>query len=170
MDNVPVYFERWARYPNDTKGEKYMALRRNDTDKRDAIIIVVGKHFAVAIDRAVVPSFSYFQGSSANPSILVDASVKTNERCDAEHLLDLVGCYGTIEEGRPDNWLIHRCTHPWYEGGQFSLPKPYSFTFNDTSSLQSVNFGGDTWDVLECSFKKNEIETLFPSPTPLSKL
>jgi hypothetical protein len=64
-DRVPVYYERWARLsPYKKQPTKYLALRRirecpvvaaaagrAPSEERDAILVVVGNHFSVAVDR-----------------------------------------------------------------------------------------------------------------------
>jgi hypothetical protein len=140
--NIPVYFERWQRYENDSKGEKYMAVRRRSKEcpqqahaagrfpDRDAVFIIVGDHFALADNRCTAPYPSFdiapMGGRSKNVisgpggPALVDQALaeglsraqRVQGRAYVEQYLDLEGSYGIVS----DEWKIIQSTHPWKEG------------------------------------------------------
>ena len=128
--HVPVYMERWQRYDNDQYGQKYFAAMQTKTTystscgepPRHAVLVVVGGHFACALDRLVIPAFSGAAGP-AGPS-LVDFALSSagggrgRGRGDAEAYLGLQGSYGriTCDERGVAQWVVERCTHPWREG------------------------------------------------------
>jgi len=100
---VPVYFERWARYENDSMGSKYLACRKlppnvpfsgldadggkieeraHDTGYRDAVLVVVGHHFAYVCDREL--PFPEFAGASGpGGPALIDHLVTESQSIDS---------------------------------------------------------------------------------------
>lgn len=48
---VPVYMERWARREPQLDQTRFLALRRAAAGGRDGVLVVVGRHFALAVDR-----------------------------------------------------------------------------------------------------------------------
>lgn len=50
---VPVYMERWARREPQQDQTRFLALRRarGGAVSRDSVLVVVGRHFALAVDR-----------------------------------------------------------------------------------------------------------------------
>lgn len=140
--NIPVYFERWQRYDDDSKGKKYLAVRRKPAEcpheahaagrvaDRDAVFIVVGDHFALANNRCSAPFPSFELAASSNKKVirgpggpsLVDQALADGltvaqleeGRDDAEAYLDLEGSYGRVSDG----WKIVQSTHPWKEGSR----------------------------------------------------
>lgn len=172
--DVPVYFERWARIKGDSNGEKFLAVRRKincpieeakrgRVPQRDAVFIVMGNHFAVAVDR--LAPFPQFPGSKGpGGPALVDYALKNGLRRDAEQYLDLEGSYG-----KTDNWEIQKSTHPWREGACFlspgdqvvlTMPPPERIN-NEAGFVESLHFHGFEWTVLECSFTVSELVCLF---------
>ena len=127
-NNVPVYFERWARMSGDSNGKHYIALRRKigcpveaarqgRVPNRDAVLVVVGKHFGLAVDRQYpIPAFKRATGPGG--PALVDYAVAQGDREAAEQYLSLEGSYGTT-----DNWEIKHSTHPWREGARLLSPR-----------------------------------------------
>ena len=173
--NVPVYFERWARIPGDDSGQKYLAVRRKvgcpveamkegRVPERDAVFIVMGSHFAVAVDRpAPLPSFSGSTGPGG--PALVDYALDHGRRREAEEYLDLQGSYGRV-----DMWKIQRSTHPWLEGRSFLTPDTEitmhlrgsgGLALDKANTVESLLFHGFEWTVLECSFTATELVSLF---------
>lgn len=180
--DVPLYFERWVRYIGDSNGSKYLALRReSDFTARDALIVVVGNHFAMAYDRKT--PFPDFVGSTGpGGSALVDYAIgqirqgdSTAERMGRESLeryLDLEGSYGRLQGTEAGTtWTVTRSTHPWREGHSLwdrideatespCLPR---LDFLLSGELRSMSWRGK-WRVLECSFSVDELISLFRSP------
>lgn len=180
---VPLYFERWVRYSRDSIGTKYLAFRRRSgcEDTRDALLVVVGDHFAMAYDRAT--PFPDFPGSSGpGGPALVDYAIEKIEQGDSwavsqgreavERYLDLEGSYGRLTE-TPDGvtWNITRSTHPWREGqslwsrsegGTYFEPK---LEFSTTGELKGLLWTG-WWEVLECSFGQAALTRLFRPQKP----
>ena len=135
-NGVPVYYERWARRAVDSGGKKYLALRRKVgcplvaaklglAVGRDAVLVVVGNHFALCVDRPQPqPDLPGFPGP-AGPAF-VDYALLTKNRAAAMDFLDLEGSYGHIypegsaTQGSVDvfnpSWQVVRSTHPWLEG------------------------------------------------------
>jgi len=191
---VPVYFERWARRAVDSGGDKYLALRRTAgcpiaaaklgvAVKRDAVLVVVGNHFALAVDRPQPqPVLAGFPGP-AGPAF-VDYALMTKNRAAAIDFLDLEGSYGhiypegTANEGAVDvhnpSWRVVKSTHPWREGKgllpsnekvelQWKLPEKsiWGTAAQAPSELAGASWGGDEWEVMECSFSEAEVCTIF---------
>lgn len=175
--DVPVYFERWARINGDGNGAKYLAARRKvecpfeaakqgRKPKRDAVFIIMGNHFAVAIDRPVpLPLFEGSQGPGG--PALVDYALDHGLRQDAERYLDLEGSYGKVDE-----WEIQKSTHPWREGQRFISPdqeitlhlRSKESSHNEASLVESLYFHGFEWTVLECSYTAADLVSLLQSP------
>lgn len=141
-NNVPVYFERWARVDGDSQGEKYMALRKKTPcpfkmiaegkqPQRDSILVVVGNYFAIVTDRQQpVPMLEEYSGSMGGMAALVDFALTSSStvperqltlRKQAEQLLDITGSFGRIfhnnsfGDGKAQ-WNIEKSTMPWLEG------------------------------------------------------
>lgn len=169
--NVPVYFERWARIKGDSNGQKYLAVRRNvgcpveavkqgRVPEKDAVFIVMGSHFALAVDRpAPLPPFAGSKGPGG--PALVDYALSNGGRRDAEQYLDLQGSYGRV-----DMWEIQRSTHPWLEGQKlFTADTEITIQVGSADGqrevLESLHFHGFEWTVLECSFAATELISLF---------
>jgi hypothetical protein len=199
---IPVYFERWARRPADSGGTKYLALRRKVgcpiaakergvVVKRDAILIVVGNHFAICIDRPQPQQMLPGAPGPGGPAYL-DYAVMTKNRDAAMKFLELEGSYGHVwtnasaEKLQSDvfkpNWYIKRSTQPWKEGQRLFREddaavlhwKSATQTFfgpNILPVLETITLGDDVWEVLECSFTDAEISVMFSvRQSPASKL
>eukprot|EP01041_Mallomonas_annulata_P012856 gene12856-27108_t len=119
--NVPIYYERWLRRPNDSQGMKYLALKRitsnnNNTTNttkqsyREALLVIVGNHFCYASDRITpFPDFPGAAGPAGPPlvdhSIYMITAMSQNRSFDEEthrwrqkiiSYLDLEGSYGHV--------------------------------------------------------------------------
>jgi hypothetical protein len=166
--NVPIYFERWSRIKGDGNGKKYLAMRRNTgcpmdairqgrQPERDGVIIVVGNHFAYAVNRPMpIPEFDGSKGPGG--PALVDYALSRGGRVDAERYLDLEGSYGTV-----DQWQVQKSTHPWKEG-QSLLPSGSKVTVRlgrRQQNIESIDVLGYNWTILECSFSIAELQRLF---------
>lgn len=184
-NHIPVYFERWCRYDNDSNGTFYLACRRmvgcpiqaqkeGRVPERDGVFIVIGNHFAMAIDRPQpLPSFEGSKGP-AGPA-LVDYALSVGDRDSAIRYLDLEGSYGCVSGG----FRVVKSTHPWKEGKcVFSNSNGNKTTGGDSgevqmtwegNSLQSLRFNGFSWAVMECSFSRSGVEQLFREYTHPSR-
>jgi hypothetical protein len=188
-DNIPVYFERWSRIPNDSEGFKYFAARRlssryssllSGTDQsnrmRDAVLVIVGNHFALAQDRA--KPFPLFRGSSGpGGPALVDYAAELQDRASIEEYLQLQGSYGTISNlDNNKKWIIQKSTYPWLEGSVLLRPGDVSFTLVNGSvrrdrgssyvppfEYMKMFWGNEEWLIFECSFSFYELQSLFDS-------
>ena len=170
-DGVPVYFERWQRRTGDAGGEKYLAMRRDSecpavaerkgrAPSRDAVLVVVGGHFAMAVNRAVFPTFAGCPGPAGPP--LVDQALELGTalgRAEAAEYLDLEGSYGTVAGGTFD---VLRSTHPWREGqALFPGAATVSVKLDAAGFARAVHCGADHWIVLENSFSVAELRGMF---------
>ena len=159
-NNVPVYFERWARIRGDSNGKCYLALRRKTgcpheavrrgkVPERDALLVVVGSHFALAVDRQYpIPTFEGAKGPGG--PALVDHAVAQGDREAAEQYLSLEGSYGTV-----DGWVVKHSTHPWKEGERLLNPEKDVVLLvkgSQGGALGGLRFQGFEWEALECSF------------------
>ena len=160
-DGVPVYFERWARRQGDGGGEKYLALRRDNecpaaaakagrTPGRDGVLVLVGSHFAAAIDRPSMPAFAGCPGPAAAP--LVDQALSLALHAEVSTYLDLEGSYGRAGEGL----RVLRCTHPWREGRTLFAAPP-ALELGPDARPVAVCWGADRWTVLENSYSVAEL-------------
>jgi len=184
-----VYFERWALLPCDgvsptsaddglscSRGP-CLALRRCagvDSD-RDAFLVVIGDHFAYARDRThPLPTFpGATAGGCAN---LAEAAYQTGDRAALLALLDLEGSYGRVT-GAARAWEIVQSTQPWRRGQSLFVAGECRPVFQPNAAtgkneLSLVEWGGASWEVLECNFTPAEVVALFgeAAPAPTSKL
>ena len=192
---IPVYFERWARRSGDSGGQKYLALRRKVgcpiiakqkglTVKRDAILIVIGNHFAMCIDRPQAQPVLPGAPGPGGPAF-VDYALMTKNRAAAMNFLGLEGSYGqvwahasagdghSISDVLKPSWHIQRSTQPWREGEvlfrdgggsnflHWSTPSQSIFGPTILPVLETIIVGGDEWDVMECSFTDAELAIMF---------
>ncbi len=143
-NNIPVYFERWQRrLPAHNQTTKYLAMRRKtecpllkqarqqkqssssssggvSEEDRDAVLVVVGNHFALAVDRNYERVMQHMQqylignkehGCKGSGAAFVDylLSADTNgssgdadkHRQIAIDYLELEGSYGQVYEHLP---------------------------------------------------------------------
>jgi hypothetical protein len=203
QNGVPVYFERWSRRPTDSGGEKYLAMRRKagcpilaakmgTTTKRDAVLVVVGNHFTLCVDRPQPQPILVGAPGPAGPAF-VDYALAIGDRAAAMDFLELEGSYGhiysenVVQSGvlKP-NWKIIRSTHPWREGRElFTSRDTLALEWKETppslwgpsiashKHLSGITWGDDEWEVLECSFSEAELNAIFPTkcfPSLTSKL
>lgn len=159
---VPVYFERWARYPNDSNGQKYLVAwssRSNPSSPaaRESLLIIVGQHFAFVRDRSV--PFPSFQGATGpGGPALVDFALNNNMREEAEAYLDLEGSYGRIRSDL--TWIIERSTHPWrsntplFNSGDITL-------IVENGKISALQWLKLEFVLFECSFTNVELGMLF---------
>ena len=200
-NNIPVYFERWDRRPGDGGGKKYLALRKRTgcpaeakrlglPQVQDAMLIVVGNHFALAVDRPQ-PAPTFLGAPGPGGPALVDHALLVGDRAAAEQYLNLEGSFGQLLSGDSDSvempdWKIVRSTHPWREGARLfesSLGVSGDVGYSDTvrlswkgrgtqRELSSVLWRGFEWDALECNYTERELHAMFPVDlhTPVSRL
>lgn len=178
---LPVYFERWARIPPFPKQKtKYFAARK--LGGRDAVIIIVGDHFALAIDRPAVDMSlldpvhvkKHCGGGGAMfvDYLLCHSPLETSQAMTAARdYLDLEGSYGLVQPA----WIIQQSTHPWLEKAHLiSVMDTVSFIPDGRSStgIQAMHWSSNTrdgsrphcygaWEVLECSFTIEELNSMF---------
>lgn len=182
---VPVYFERWARIADDSRGRKYFAARRIDAlmpssydNYRDGVLIIMGTHFTLAIDRKrPFPSFEGCSECSGGPA-LVDYAASIGDRESIEKYLDLQGSYGRIfkrntqpsasglHRGRNFyEWKIEKSTHPWLEGkSPLHSDEKVKFEYSRSHGVRlavTMSWAGYDWEILECSFTPSELRELF---------
>ena len=183
-DGVPVYFERWQRRDGDTNGEKYFAMRRLSADGkgRDALLIIIGRHFALAVDRPSYPDFAGCTGP-AGPALIDQAlpGLRTNAdgsialsnagaRKDALAYLDLEGSYGQIGDNKA--FIIMKSTHPWREGTHLFANSVTRLLLLESAggAAQTVLWNDETWMVVENSFPLDYLHQLFSAPIIASRL
>jgi len=186
-NGVPVYFERWQRRENDSLGSKYLAFRRktpcpatsseeskNIRSNRDALLVVVGSHFAFCVDRKQpVCEFSGAQGPGGPP--LVDFALSVGDRVAAESYLDLEGSYGhllQLDEATL-SWRVAKSTFPWKEGTDLFTDSSSSSSsgavgeqytsgiYYEGDRLVRVCWQGQEWQCFENTFSKSEIRRMF---------
>lgn len=166
--NVPVYFERWMRIaPYSHQKLKYFAARkvRKSRLDRDAVLIVVGGHFALVVDRDIETATAKFKSNEqalnhlrthcgGGGAFFVDYLLDS-EFHDAETLrvhmdlarqyLDLEGSYGLVHNSeisrsssvKSESWTIHKSTHPWKEGSQlFDHGQSIHFEFSSLAAQE----------------------------------
>jgi len=196
--SLPVYFEQWRRREGDDGGLKYLAARREvgcpveaaaqgREPESDGVLIIVGNHFAFALDRPQpVPDFSFASVSGPAGPALVDqaltarsADSQSGERRRAcERYLSLEGSYGLVRchssssspPSAPATFVVSRSTMPWREG-QRVLPGDGAVTLAPPSAHEQgvgrdeLLWAGLRFRILECSFTRQELLALFPSPS-----
>lgn len=107
------YMERWARLDGDGLGDgPSLALRACFSP--DALIVLVGDHFAFASGRAGCPLVppAPAEGAPASLVALVDAAIARGDLAEARAWLGLAGGHGRASRG----WEVDLSTHPWLEG------------------------------------------------------
>jgi hypothetical protein len=178
VNQIPVYMERWQRFNGDSMGEKHFAAMRkrkltslghpdHGAPLRKAILVLVGGHFAYALDRVYVPAFQGAPGPGG--PALIDYAASSGNRRGAEAYLSLEGSYGQINCGGGDRqsggakWNIAKSTHPWREGrclfdgdeggssGVTLLHRPDTPSCSDSSSGSYPQGVSMTSDVPEAS-------------------
>ena len=132
-NNLPVYYERWARHSGDCGGRKYLAMRRasgcpikakelGQIVKPEALFVVVGNHFALAVDRPQ-PQLLPGERGPGGPAH-VDYALSQGEREEALNYLSLQGSYGELWSTNSNSnksafrpsWEVTRSTQPWRVG------------------------------------------------------
>jgi hypothetical protein len=189
--NVPVYFERWQRRsPINHQRHLYLALRkrRSGAGDRDAILVVTGAHFALAVDRDFsaltdIDQAALRQRCSGGGAFFVDYVLARAKECDSEEeregwlrrarsYLDLEGSCGLCAA----NWEVSKSSLPWLEGSPLFHPSDrLHFSFDSVSKeLVEMQWAVEgsasprarkcagTWEVLECSFSQSQLQQLFP--------
>ena len=189
INQIPVYMERWQRFSGDQMGEKYFAAYRkgklpsqgfSETDRvfRKAVLVLVGGHFAFALDRPYIPDFKGAPGPGG--PALIDYAAKIGDRRSAEAYLDLEGSYGQTNFNKcgrsGSNLKIVKSTHPWREGKKLfdRDDAEGGVTLTITSSqgttllsdvpeamCLSLQWGGYEWTVFENSYSLAELRNMF---------
>lgn len=210
-DGKPVYYEQWLRRSGDSEGRKYFACRKSGTDfrslpashtssndacgdERDAVFIIVGNYFCIAIDRPTpLPPFTSCTGPAGPvlidqtllPSLDDAAACERRESC--VRYLDLEGSFGRVRNvyadlfgALPDGtytgctFIIDRSTHPWREGKSLfdaADSRPVKLvTHGVTGTVVGIEWRGGLWDVLENSFSAVELSAVLCNRTPTSCL
>eukprot|EP00294_Goniomonas_avonlea_P016420 CAMPEP_0114555278 /NCGR_PEP_ID=MMETSP0114-20121206/8664_1 /TAXON_ID=31324 /ORGANISM="Goniomonas sp, Strain m" /LENGTH=341 /DNA_ID=CAMNT_0001740393 /DNA_START=25 /DNA_END=1051 /DNA_ORIENTATION=+ len=143
-----VYMERWERL---AKGDGYcLALRRRS--EPDAILCVVGEHFALARDRPSLPSFPPESGGGC--ANLVDAAWMQKDHGRMCAMLDMEGSYGLVSG--PNAWQIVRSTLPWREGRILIPVGEVQVHFDERGVAETVTWDGQEWAVMECTFPRGD--------------
>lgn len=185
INQIPVYMERWQRFDGDSLGKKNFAAMRKrklsspsssytDTDididspLRKALLVLVGNHFAYALDRPCVPIF----GGAPGPGgpALIDFAASTGDRRSAEAYLSLEGSYGrvTTPSSSPSSsshghssarWKIAKSTHPWREGHSL---------FAETEEGSGAETGEDIPTLYYAPQGQTQTLSEVPSPATLS--
>lgn len=203
-DQVPLYYERWARIlPIAKQSSKYLAIRRirecpiaaaaaGRKPERDAIFVVVGNHFALAVDRDYTSLMWHYERYSKvavlNPckggggsfiDYILDKDNNIESRREvAEEYLNLEGSYGQIVPYKATpgtmqySWKITQSTHPWKEGSSVFESGDISVSYENIGqttvkpvSIDWKEYG--QFEVLECSFSPKELEMLFQKKAPV---
>ena len=185
-NGLPVYYERWARHAGDSGGSKYLAMRRKSgcpvqarrlglPSTPDALFVVVGNHFALAVDRPE-PLLLPGEPGGGGPAH-VDYALSHGKRDEALNYLSLEGTYGQLwhqtpsqeEQEQPSkapapSWTILRSMQPWKEGTcLYRAGEKVELEFGSDGVLRRVAWRGEEWDVLECSFSSDELNVIFPT-------
>ena len=182
--NVPVYFEQWTRRPDDNQGAKFLAARRETecplvaaaqgrVPERDALLVIVGNHFALAIDRAQPPpAFAGLVGPAGSP--LVDQSLEQGNLKDCAAYLDLEGSYGLVrqhtnaEDGKgAPAFIIAKSTHPWREGRLLGIAGARVLVDAWSGIPYGLDWNGAIWTLHENSFSLPELYELVSCPEGL---
>lgn len=202
INQIPVYMERWQRFSGDGMGEKYFAAMRRcklpsshphgskDPENsrgaplRKAVLVLVGDHFAYALDRPYIPAFEGAPGPGG--PALIDYAESIGDRQSAEAYLGLEGSYGQLncQDGKSTSkWTISKSTHPWREGkclfggtgfagvtlsmsetaGTMQRQGTSLVTDVPAAASLSLKFGGYEWVVLENSYSLGELREVFGS-------
>lgn len=158
-----VYMERWQKLPGNEINHGFsMALRRCGSG--GGILVVVGDHFAIAIDRRDKPLQPWPRPPSpatagGGCAKLVDDAIRSGDRALAEQLLSIEGSCGRISKG----WIIERSTHPWREGKRLKI---------EQGPGDKMCVEGEDFIVFECNFPPPKLSEILQSVTiqPESKL
>ena len=207
VNQIPVYMERWQRFGEDSLGQKHFAAMRkrklpfpsshtddtdtdSDTALRQAVLVVVGCHFAYALDRRFLPAFQGAPGPGG--PALIDYAATTGDRRSAEAYLSLEGSYGRVTTSssssasltRGAQWQIAKSTHPWREGQSLFvarggaerstpllryIPQGQTQTLSEvpTAAALSLQWGGYEWSVFENSYSLAELRDMFGAASVL---
>lgn len=180
-----MYFERWQRRtPLAGQEQCYLALRRRapagpSVAHPDAILIVVGRHFAIAVDRPPSDSTVSLEGCQGAGAALVDHLVRSSRLDAARAVLSLEGSYGVLSgpDRRDESplsaqeaveWRIQKSTLPWKEGTLLFGPHTtFHWTRDGEHGVQRITChsaaeGCVDWEVLECSFSEDQLRGMFP--------
>lgn len=110
------YMERWSRMAGDGQGRARSAGFRRCGTSPDAMVCLVGEHFAFATARpqarpeAAVAPATTLVGT-------VDEALHAGDRATAEWCLSLLAGHGWLHvDGAACQALVERATHPWHEG------------------------------------------------------
>jgi hypothetical protein len=180
-NQVPIYFERWQKHlPLTNEESKYLALRKHrpcpkalaaegrvatKAERVDAVMVIVGCHFALCVDRDYDMLLQYLQtrgdevknGCKGGGGMFVDyllqqnqnakeednEELKTLKRQLAEEYVSLQGCYGMITTNASTGvyeWRIIKSTFPWLEGKMLFQDDDY-FDFDGIGGMNSSVFG-----------------------------
>jgi len=93
--NLPVYFERWQRYPGNNINSKYLVLRKilpcplhqhatdSNSDERDSVLIIVGNWFGYVRNRRSDPFPSFPGAAGPGGPALVDYAIQQSKLTSA---------------------------------------------------------------------------------------
>eukprot|EP00934_Nitzschia_sp_Nitz4_P004576 Nitzschia sp. Nitz4//scaffold3_size479765//31760//32920//NITZ4_000012-RA/size479765-processed-gene-0.41-mRNA-1//1//CDS//3329550494//4566//frame0 len=140
------YFERWQRRAGDDLPIR-LALRKAKGQGRDGVVVVVGDHFNYVFARELTGGESDFGQSSLVD--LVDAAVAAGDLASARGYLSIEAGHGTVSSG----WMLDCAIPLWNEGSKRLFPPCAEIrVVGGTIDSCQVEWDGDLWDVLDCSF------------------
>lgn len=178
-NHVPIYFERWQKHlPLTDEHSKYFAIRKHcpcpkllasegrvptKAERVDAVMVIVGNHFALCVDRDYELLIQFLQthgeevksvckgGGGMFVDYLLQQSGEEEEeerllkRKLAEEYVSLQGCYGMIAANAitgVTEWMIVKSTFPWLEGKMlFQEDDIFDFDISPSTSTTSTGTG-----------------------------
>jgi len=159
-DGQHYYMEQWERYDGDGDGQDVViALRRkwiqdHPVMSRDAILLILGDHFAMIQGRRGMLPYPLQQYNNNNNNLyskatlvdLIDVALENGNRDIVKYFLSMDAAHGRISQG----WMIDCCIQYWKEG--MHLLDPTQIKVKGTSMDTCQVFIHDTeWDVYESS-------------------
>lgn len=187
--NLPVYFERWQRYPGDSAQSKYLVLRKilpcqkhlASSGARESVLIIVGNWFGYVSNRISTPFPSFPGAKGPGGPALIDYAIHQSQlaarngdmngrkqwRATAEAYLDITGCFGEVSSSKGD-FVITKCTHPWLEGKRLISGDEVCISVGSNPSyshlltpITQFSWKNVDWKVLECTFGELELKEMF---------
>jgi hypothetical protein len=146
------YFERWERRPNSMPDGPRLAFRKSSSEQRDGIFVLVGDHFNYILARQLTgKEKDYGQASLVG---LVDAAVEANDLETAKAYLSIEAGHGTVSS----DWKLDCAIPMWKEGTQLPWDRSSLQVVGDSLSGDDSKllWGGESWDVMDCSFESAE--------------
>ena len=145
-NGAPYYHERWRRFGGG-EGEPALALRARPDAERDAMLVVVGDHFAYVAARPIVTAELAPFGRTL-PEV-VDNALARGRREVAEACVLLEAGHGRVSDG----WRVGASLQPWRIG------RPLGEVFRNEAGGAELEGGGaaDGVSALEDAIRSPEV-------------